>query len=143
MNENQLSEVIIGCAIKVHKQLRPGLLESVYTECLLYELMKLGVYVQKQKPLPLIYYEVKLECGYRADIVVENKVVIDTKSVEALNEIHFAHLLIYLKLSHCKLGLLINFNVRVKEGIKRVVRKHINLCVRLRLFRGPLRRIFL
>lgn len=123
MNENELSEIIIGGAINVHKKLGPGLLESAYAECLSHELVKAGIYIEKQKPLPLIYDEVKLECGYRADIVVENKVIIETKSVEALNEVHFAQLLTYLKLSNCKLGLLINFNVlRVKEGIKRVVK---------------------
>jgi len=122
MSENELSEIIIGCSIQVHRRLGPGLLESVYAECLSYELGREGVYLEKQKPLPLVYDDVKLECGYRADIIVENKVVIETKSIEALNEIHFAQILTYLKLSNCKLGLLINFNVlRVKDGIRRVV----------------------
>jgi GxxExxY protein len=123
MSENDISKIAIGCAIRVHKVLGPGLLESAYAECLLYELVKEGLYVEKQKPLPLIYEQVKMECGYRADIMIENKVVIEVKSVEALNEIHDAQLLTYLKLSNCKLGLLINFNVmKVTDGIKRMVR---------------------
>ena len=120
--ENPLSNIIIGCALKVHTALGPGLLESSYQECLYYELVKAGLKAEKQKPLPLIYEEVKLECGYRVDLLVEDKVVIEIKSVEALNEVHLAQLLTYLKLSKCKLGLLMNFNVaRLKDGIKRVV----------------------
>ncbi len=122
MQENELSEIIIGSAIKVHKSLGPGLLESAYEECLFYELQKTGLQIVKQKALPLIYEEVKLDCGYRIDLLVENKVIIEVKSVEALNDIHLAQLLTYLRLSNCKLGLLINFNVvRLKEGIRRVV----------------------
>lgn len=122
MHENELSEIIIGCAIKVHKSLGPGLLESAYEECLFYELQRSGLKVAKQKALPLVYEEVKLDCGYRVDLLVENKVVIEVKSVEALNDIFLAQVLTYLKLLNCKLGLLINFNVvRLKEGIRRVV----------------------
>ncbi len=122
MFENEISERIIGCAIEVHKALGPGLLESAYEECLFYEIYQLGLKVEKQKPLPLIYKEIKLEVGYRLDLIVENKVVVDIKSVEALNDIHIAQVLTYLKLSGCKLGLLINFNVlKVKDGIKRLV----------------------
>ena len=122
MHENELSEVIIGCAIKVHKTLGPGLLESAYEECLFYELGKSGLKVDKQRALPLVYEEVKLDFGYRVDLFVENKVVIEVKSVEALNDIFLAQVLTYLKLSNCKLGLLINFNVRrLKDGIRRVV----------------------
>ena len=100
----------------------PGLLESAYEECLFYELRKIGLNVEKQKPLPLIYEEVKLDVGYRIDIIVENKLIIEIKSVEALNDVHFAQLLTYLKLTNCKLGLLINFNVSlIKNGVKRVV----------------------
>ncbi|MEW6194648.1 MAG: GxxExxY protein [Bacteroidota bacterium] len=122
MRENELSEIIIGCAIKVHKSLGPGLLESAYEECLYYELQKTGLDVVKQKALPLVYEEVKLDCGYRIDLLVENKVIIEIKSVEALNDIHLAQILTYLRLSNCKLGLLINFNVvKLKEGIRRVV----------------------
>jgi len=122
MHENEISEKIIGCAIEVHKALGPGLLESAYEECLFYEIRQTGLKVEKQKPLPLIYKEVKLEVGYRLDLVVENKVIIEVKSVEALNDIHTAQVLTYLKISGYKLGLLMNFNVlRVKEGIKRLV----------------------
>jgi len=122
MHENEISEKIIGCAIEVHKALGPGLLESAYEECLFYEIRQTGLKVEKQKPLPLIYKEVKLEVGYRLDLVVENKVIIEVKSVEALNDIHTAQVLTYLKISGFKLGLLMNFNVlRVKEGIKRLV----------------------
>jgi len=124
LTENEISEKVIGCAIEVHKALGPGLLESAYLECLFYELLKEGLYVEKQKPLPLVYKEVKLDVGYRIDILVENKVVIELKSVEALNDIHIAQVLTYLKLSGCKLGLLMNFNVlRLVDGIKRLVNK--------------------
>jgi len=122
MTENEISKVIVNCALKVHRALGPGLLESSYEECLFYELKKEGLKVVKQKPLPLIYDEVKLEIGYRVDLLVENKVIIEIKSVEALNDIHLAQILTYLKLSDCKLGMLINFNVTlIKNGIKRVV----------------------
>lgn len=103
----------------------PGLLESSYEECLFYELVKRDLTVQKQKPLPLVYKEVKLEIGYRVDLLVENKVIIEIKSVEALNDVHLAQILTYLKLSDCKVGLLINFNVSLlKNGIRRVVNKY-------------------
>jgi GxxExxY protein len=122
MNENQLSQIIIGSAIKVHKNLGPGLLESAYEETLYYELKKEGFFIEKQKPMPLIYDEVKLDVGYRIDLMIESKIIIEIKSVEALNEVHLAQILTYLKLSGCKLGLLINFNVKyLKDGIKRVV----------------------
>lgn len=122
MNENEISKAIIGCAIEVHKLLGPGLLESAYEECLYYELRQAGLKVEKQKPLPVIYKEVRLEAGYRIDLLVENKVVIEIKSVEVLNDVHTAQVLTYLKLSECKLGLLINFNsARLASGIKRLV----------------------
>jgi len=122
MTENELSDKIIGCAIQVHKSLGPGLLESAYLECLYYELKMIGLKVEKQKPLPLIYKEVKLDVGYRLDLLVEDKVVIELKSVEALNEVHIAQVITYLKLSGCKLGLLMNFNVlRLVDGLKRLV----------------------
>lgn len=122
MIENEISQIIIGCAIKVHTALGPGLLESAYEECLYYELVKEGLKVEKQKALPLIYEEIRLEVGYRLDLIVEDKVIIEIKACEALNDIHLAQVLTYLKLSNVKLGLLINFNVtRVKDGIKRVV----------------------
>ena len=122
MTENELSNMVIGLAIKVHKALGPGLLDSAYRECLYYELFEAGLVVEKEKPMPLIYEEVKLDIGYRVDLLVENKLVLELKSVEALNDVHLSQVLTYLKLSGCKLGLLINFNVAIlKNGIKRVV----------------------
>jgi GxxExxY protein len=124
MTENEISEKIIGCAIVVHKLLGPGLLESAYLECLFYELIEAGLQVEKQKPLPLVYKDVKLDAGYRIDLLVENKVIIEIKAVEALNDIHTAQVLTYLKLSGCKLGLLLNFNVLcLVDGLKRLVNK--------------------
>lgn len=121
MTENEISKIVFDCALKVHKSLGPGLLESAYEECLYYELKKHDLIVQKQKPLPLVYEEVKLEIGYRVDLIIENKVILEIKSVDALNDIHLAQILTYLKLSDCKLGMLINFNVTlIKNGIKRV-----------------------
>ncbi len=121
MNENELSRIVFNDAMKVHRNLGPGLLESSYEECLFYELNKSGLLIERQKPLPLVYEEVKLNVGYRVDLLVENKLIIELKSVEALNEIHFAQVLTYLKLSNCKLGMLINFNVTlIKNGIKRI-----------------------
>ncbi|HNR74927.1 MAG: GxxExxY protein [Cyclobacteriaceae bacterium] len=122
MTENQISEKIIGCAIQVHRELGPGLLESSYEECLHYELIQSGLLVEKQKPLPLVYKEVKLDCGYRVDLMIERKVIVEVKAVEALNDIHMAQVLTYLKLSKVRLGLLMNFNVMLlKSGIKRIV----------------------
>lgn len=124
MNENEISNKIIGLAIAVHQSLGPGLLESAYKECLYYKLLKSGFSVEKEKPMPLIFEEVKLECGYRIDILVEYKVVIEIKSVEALNDVHLAQTLTYMKLGGYKLGLLINFNVSLlKNGIRRVVNR--------------------
>jgi len=124
MNENEISKTIIGLAIGVHQSLGPGLFESAYKECLYYRLNKEGYKVEKEKPMPLIYEEVKLECGYRIDLLVENKVVIEIKSVEALNEVHLAQTLNYMKLGGFKLALLINFNVSLlKDGIRRVVNR--------------------
>lgn len=121
MTENEISEKIIGCAIQVHRELGPGLLESSYEECLYYELIQSGLLVEKQKSLPLVYKDVKLECGYRIDLMIEGKVIVEVKSVESLNDIHMAQILTYLKLSKAKLGLLINFNVTLlKSGIRRV-----------------------
>ena len=122
MTENELSNKIIGLAIDVHHSLGPGLLESAYKECLFYRLNKEGYFVEKEKPMPLVFEEVKLECGYRIDILVERKVVIEVKSVETLNDVHLAQTLTYIKLGGYKLGLLINFNVfLLKEGIRRIV----------------------
>lgn len=121
MEGNLITEKIINCAIKVHKALGPGLLESAYKECLYYELAKNELKVEKEKPLPLIYEEVKLECGYRADLFVENQIIVEIKSVDALNDIHIAQTLTYLKLVNRRIGLLINFNVlKLTTGIKRI-----------------------
>jgi len=121
-SENELSRVILGCAIEVHKQLGPGLLESAYKECLMYELLKAGLEVIKEKPIPIIYKELKLDHGYRIDLLVNNKVVIEIKTVEQFTDVHIAQVLTYLKLGNYKLGLLLNFHVTVlKNGIKRVI----------------------
>ena len=122
MTNEEVFKKVLDCSFKVHSALGPGLLESSYEECLYYELKQQGLSVEKQKPLPLIYEEVKLDIGYRIDLLVENNVIVEIKSVDGFNEIHIAQILTYLKLSRCKLGLLINFNVRhLKDGIKRVV----------------------
>lgn len=122
MSENEIAHKVIGVALDVHKALGPGLLESAYKECLSYKLKQSGFRIEKEKPMPLIFEEVKLECGYRIDILVENKVVLELKSVEALNDVHLAQTLTYMKLGGFKLGLLINFNVDLlKNGIKRVI----------------------
>ncbi len=125
MTENEITEVVIGCAIKVHRSLGPGLLESACEECMDYELRKTILEIERQKPLPLVYEEVKLDCGYRLDFMVNEKVIIEIKSVEALNDIHLAQILTYLRLSGCKVGLLINFNVlKLTNGLKRVVNNY-------------------
>ena len=125
MDDNILTEHIIGCAIKVHRKLGPGLLESAYKECLLYELRKSSFFVEKEKALPLVYEQVKLECGYRIDIMVEKQVIIEIKSVDSLNDIHTAQVLTYLKLANCRIGLLINFNVELlSKGIRRLYNKY-------------------
>lgn len=124
LNENELSHIVIGLAIDVHSALGPGLLERSYQECLHYKLCNAGILVEKQKIIPLVYEEVKLECGYRIDLLVENKLVIEIKSVLEMNDIYFAQTLTYLRLGNYKLGLLINFNVvHLKDGIRRVVNK--------------------
>ena len=122
MNENELSKIVFDAGLKVHKVLGPGLLESAYEACLYYELRKIGLLVEKQAELPLIYEEVKLDVGYRIDLFVERKLIIELKALSELNDLHLAQVLTYLKLSECKLGLLINFNTLLfKNGIKRVV----------------------
>lgn len=122
MTENEIAKIVYNSALKVHKTLGPGLLESSYEECLYYELKQNQLHVEKQKALPLIYEEVQLEIGYRIDLMVENKFIIEVKSVDSLNDIHLAQILTYLKLSNCKLGMLINFNVSLlKNGIRRVI----------------------
>jgi GxxExxY protein len=122
MDENEISSIIIGYAIEVHRALGPGLLENVYQECLFYKLKKEGFMVEKEKPMPVIFEEVVLDIGYRMDLLVAGKVVVELKSVEKFKEVHLAQTLTYLKLGNYKLGLLINFNVPLlKNGIKRVI----------------------
>lgn len=122
MNENQLAGQIIGCAIRVHRKLGPGLLENAYQECLFYELKKGGIYVEKEKYLPLIYDGVEVDCAYRIDLLVEGKVLIELKSVQAIHPLHVAQTITYLRIGGYRLGLLINFNeTLLKNGIKRIV----------------------
>lgn len=120
MEINDITQIIIGCAIDVHKNLGPGLLESAYEECLSYELIKKGLKIKRQHPAPIIYKEIKLEYGYRIDILVESTVVIELKVVDTINPVHEAQILTYMKFSNKPIGLLINFNVTLlKNGIKR------------------------
>ena len=122
MTDNENTHQIIGAAIEVHRLLGPGLLESAYEECLAKELTLRKLTVERQKPVPVVYKDVKLECGYRIDLLVENRVVVELKSIESLAPIHEAILLTYLRLSGRRLGLLINFNVNVlRDGVKRYI----------------------
>lgn len=122
ISENEISKIVYEAGYLVHKALGAGLLESAYEECMFYELTQTGLFIEKQKPMPLIYHDVKLNVGYRLDILVERKFVLEIKAVEALNDIHLAQILTYLRLSHCKLGMLINFNtLQFKSGVKRVI----------------------
>ena len=122
MVENEIANRIIGIAIDVHKALGPGLMESAYKECMFYKLKQADYFVEKEKSIPLVFEGIRLKCGYRIDLLVENKLVIEIKAVESLSELHLAQTLTYLKLGHYKLGLLINFNVSLlKNGIKRVI----------------------
>ena len=123
MNEiNTLTETILKYAFKVHSNLGPGLLESSYKECLFYELKKNGIYIEKEKAMPLYYEEIKMDIGYRVDLMVENKVILEIKCAECFTDVHTAQLLTYLKLSGCKVGLLLNFKTTsLKNGIKRLI----------------------
>ena len=122
IEENQIATEVIACAIRVHRALGPGLLEKVYQECLFYELNKAGISVKKEFMLPIKYDGIELESGLRIDLLAENKLVIELKSVDEINDVHMAQTLTYLKLSGCKLGLIINFNVALlKQGIKRII----------------------
>ncbi|MXO07459.1 GxxExxY protein [Flavobacterium sp. HBTb2-11-1] len=122
MTENEISTIVIGFAIEIHRKLGSGLLENVYQECLFYKLKQKGLTVEKEKPMPLIFEEIKLECGYRIDLLVENKFIIEIKAVEALTVNHLAQTLTYLRLGNYKLGLIINFNeTLLKNGIRRVI----------------------
>lgn len=122
VRENQVMELIIGAAIEVHRTLGPALLESIYEECLAYELTQRGVTFERQKPIPVVYKEVHLDCGFRLDMLVENLVIVELKAISQLEPIHEAQLLTYLKLTRLRLGLLLNFNVpQLRRGIKRMV----------------------
>lgn len=122
---SDVTEKIIGSAIQVHRELGPGLLESAYEACLMYELTEAGLQVERQRPLPVTYRGVDLECGYRLDLVVENKIILELKTVEKILPIHEAQILSYLKISGCRLGFLLNFHVDVlKNGIRRIVNHH-------------------
>ncbi len=121
-NINELTEQILKYAFKVHSALGPGLLESSYKECLFYELNKNEIYTEKEKPMPLYYEDIKMDIGYRLDLIAENKVVIEIKCVECFTDVHTAQLITYLKLSKCKVGLLLNFKTAsLKNGIKRII----------------------
>ncbi len=127
MKDSDLTFEILACAYKVHTALGPGLLESAYQACLLYELLQTGLQVEQEKPLPVVYNNVKLDCGYRIDLLVNNKIILELKAVEVLLPIHFAQVLSYLKLAKLELGLLMNFNVlSMKDGIKRVVNNYVS-----------------
>ncbi|HEV1993029.1 MAG TPA: GxxExxY protein [Candidatus Acidoferrum sp.] len=122
MSDNELTGAIIGAAIEVHRHLGPGLLESAYEECLFHELLSQEIRVERQKPVPVVYKGKKLECGYRMDLLVDGRVVVELKSVETLASIHEAIILTYMKLGECRLGLLINFNVEMlKDGVRRFI----------------------
>jgi len=122
LTENQISKVIVDCSLKVHRTLGPGLLESSYEKCLYLELARAGLDVERQKAIPLLYDNLRLDVGYRVDLLINSKVIVEIKAVEKITDIHLAQLLTYLKLSKCKLGFLINFNTFfIKNGIKRVV----------------------
>jgi GxxExxY protein len=120
MDKYVITEKIIGCAIEVHRVLGPGLLESAYEECLAYELQKKGLMVKRQLPLPVIYKDIQLECGYKINLLVDDSVVVELKSVDEINPVHKAQILTYMKIADKPVGLLINFNVKIlKDGIKR------------------------
>ena len=122
MNENELSKIIVDVCYKMHVKLGPGLLETVYETILFYELTTLGLTVEKQKPLPLLWDDLKMDVGFRADLIVEDKVIIEIKSVEQIAPVYGKQVLTYLKITNCKLGLLINFNeILIKNGITRIV----------------------
>lgn len=122
--ENEISNKILRVAIKVHSNLGPGLLESAYKECLAFALKEEGLHVLKEKLMPLVYNGIELDSGYRIDLLIEDKVVVEIKAVEGINEVHLAQVLTYLKLGNYKLGLLLNFNVKLlKYGVRRVVNR--------------------
>lgn len=122
MNENVIGKKAVQASIDVHRELGPGLLESAYKKCLAFEIQEVGLSVLEEVPIPVIYKGMQLDCGYRIDLLINNKVVIEIKSVKALEDVHTAQVITYLKLSGCKLGFLINFNEsKVKNGLRRLV----------------------
>jgi GxxExxY protein len=122
ITENEISKIIVDTSFKLHTRLGPGLFESVYEEILYFEFRKLGLYTERQKPIPVMWEELKMEQGFRADLIIENKVLIEVKSIESIAPVHHKQVLTYLRLTDLKLGLLINFNeALIKEGIKRIV----------------------
>ncbi len=122
MTENEISKLAVDICFRIHTQYGPGLFESVYEEIFCYELSKTGIPFYKQHPIPLVHEEIKLDAGFRADVLIENKVIVELKSIEALAPVHYKQVQTYLKLTGCKLGLLVNFNVvLIKEGIHRIV----------------------
>ncbi len=132
MDVNRVTREIIGAAIAVHRELGPGLLESAYEACLAYELTQRGLRVEQQKPLPVVYRDVHLECGYRLDLVVEDIVIVELKSVEKLTPVHQAQVLSYLRLANCPVGLLINFNVKVLiNGVHRLANRSLEASASL------------
>ena len=124
MTENEISKVVFDLCVAIHRKYGPGLFESVYEEIMCYELIKTGINFTRQQGIPLIHEEIRMEIGFRADIIIENKVIVEIKSIEALADIHYKQVLTYLKLTDIKLGMLINFNVSlIKDGIHRIVNK--------------------
>ena len=122
IEENEISSIVLDCAYKVHTKLGSGLLEKVYRECLAYELIKCGLNVVQEKPFPVIYEDIKMDCGYRVDLIINNKVIVELKVVEEFTSEHTAQCLTYMRLSNCKLGLLLNFYKKsLKDGIKRLI----------------------
>jgi GxxExxY protein len=125
MTDYELTQKVIGCAMRVHTALGPGLLESAYKECLCFELRNADLFVEKEKSMPLVYSDVKLDCGYRVDIMVEHRLILEIKAVEAINDVILAQVLTYLKLADVRLGLILNFHVlHLRQGIRRVVNKY-------------------
>ncbi|MBI1835795.1 MAG: GxxExxY protein [Flavobacteriia bacterium] len=121
MSENEIARIVVNSALKVHRKLGPGLLESTYEKCLIHELNKFDLVVESQKKIPIVYDELFIDAAYKLDLLINSKVIIELKATEYFHNVHFAQLLTYLKLTDCKLGLLINFNVTlIREGIKRV-----------------------
>ena len=122
MTENEIAKIVVNICFSIHKLYGPGLFESVYEEIICYELLKKDLFFYRQHPIPLIHEEIRMEAGFRADVIVENKVIIEIKSIEVLGEVHYKQVLTYLKLTNLKLGLLVNFNVSImKDGLRRIV----------------------